>query len=240
MSTAAPADDPGNPPAADAPRRVLLKERAYAALREAILDGSFPPGSFLSERQLSARLGMSKTPIRGAIERLEHEGFVAVAPQQGIVVREPSVQEIVDQFEIRVALEGYAIRHVSGTLTPDQVRRLEANLADQRAAIAPRQIRRCVELDTDFHLLFCEFLGNREILRVMWNLRDKVHRVIARVYAQDDTRFRTSYEEHRAIADAAIAGDPALAARRIQDHLDFGLRHLVTPPRAGHPPAGPP
>ena len=142
------------------------------------------------------------------VERLELEGFVTVSPQQGIVVREVSVAEVADQFEIRAALEGFVVRTLAGRLAPDQVARAEANLAAQEANLGPADIPRCVTLDTEFHLLFCEFLGNQEILRVMLRLRDKVHGTILRVYDRNRGRMNSSVEEHRAIWGAIRDGDP--------------------------------
>jgi len=92
----------------------LLQDRAYADIKALIQDGSFAAGSFLSERQLAARLHMSKTPVKNALVRLELEGFVSVSPQQGIVVRESSVQEIVDILDLRLALEPYVVRRIAG------------------------------------------------------------------------------------------------------------------------------
>ena len=96
--------------------RVLLKDQAYENLKNLILEEVFAPGTFLSERQLAARLDMSKTPIRSALERLETEGFVTVSPQQGIVVRESSLREIVDLFDIRIALEVFVVQSIAGRL----------------------------------------------------------------------------------------------------------------------------
>ena len=93
--------------------RSLLKEHAYAEIKRSILDNTFAPGSFLAERQLAAQLGMSKTPVRAALERLEMEGFISVSPQQGILVRDLSVHDIADQYEIRSAL---VARHPLGRL----------------------------------------------------------------------------------------------------------------------------
>ena len=97
--------------------RALLKDRAYADLKVLIQSGEFPPNTFLSERQLVARLGMSKTPIRSALEHLEAQGLVVVSPQQGIVVTDLSVREITDLFDVRSAIEPFvaarlAERHV--------------------------------------------------------------------------------------------------------------------------------
>src|SRR5437870_2186503 len=102
------------------PARHLLKERAYSEIKRRILDGGFAPSTFLSERQLASQLAMSKTPIRAALERLEMEGLVVVSPQQGILVRDLSVHEIADLYEMRAALETYVVRAVAGQLTAGQ------------------------------------------------------------------------------------------------------------------------
>jgi DNA-binding GntR family transcriptional regulator len=209
----------------------LLKERAYAEIKRRILDGEFAPGTFLSERQMAIRFGMSKTPVRAALERLEQEDFVTISPQQGIIVRDLSVHEIADQYEIRAALETYVLRALAGRLTPAQVSRLRANLKAQEANCRECDVERGVVLDTEFHTLFCEFLGNQEILRVLGQLRAKIHRVIAQVFKINPGRAASSYEEHRAIANAVIEGDAALAVRRLEEHLEYGKMHLLSPRR---------
>lgn len=209
--------------------RRLLKDQAYSELKKRILAGHFRPGDFLSERQLADELAMSQTPIRAAVDRLEAEGLLAVSPQQGIVVRDLSIHEIADQFEIRFLMEPFVLRQLAGRLDKKQIDRLEANLAAQQTATRRCDIERIVELDASFHILFCEYHGNREILRVMEHLRDKIHRIILRVNARNPERLAASYEEHRGIADAVISGDPELAARRIEQHLEYGKQFLIFP-----------
>jgi DNA-binding GntR family transcriptional regulator len=213
--------------------RHLLKERAYAEIKQRLLSSAFAPGSFLAERQLASQLGMSKTPVRAALERLEVEGFVTISPQQGVIVRELSVHEIADQYEIRVALETFVLRTLAGRLSPAQVERVRANLKAQEANRRDCDVERGVALDAEFHTLFCEFLGNQEILRVMGQLRAKIHRVVSRVFRSHAGRMASSYEEHRAIADAVIAGNAALAVQRIEEHLEYGKQCLLSPRRAG-------
>src|SRR5262245_51497417 len=94
--------------------RSLLKDRAYEKIKTQLLTDEFPPGTFLSERRLAGSLGMSKTPVKAALERLATEGFLSISPQQGIVVRQPSIQEIADLYEIRAVLESYALRTLAG------------------------------------------------------------------------------------------------------------------------------
>lgn len=209
----------------------LLKLRAYDELKQWIQDASIPPGAFLSERQLATRLGMSKTPVKAALERLEAEGFLAVSPQQGIVVRDLALHEIVDQFEIRLALETFVLRAVAGRLKADEANSVREMLRMQERAAAKRDISGSIKLDADFHLMFCVFLGNQEIIRVMSQLREKIHRVISRAFSQDAERMVSSFREHAAIAKAVLDGDPDGAARAILDHLDYGKQILLSPRR---------
>jgi len=210
------------------PARGLLKERAYTELKRLILSEELAPGTFLAERQLAARLEMSKTPVRSALERLEAEGFISISPQQGAIVRDLAVHEIADQYEIRTALETFVARTLAGRLTTEQVAHVHANLEAQRANLDAADVMRGVALDDEFHASFITFLGNREILRVMGQLRDKTHRVIARVFKLNPSRMASSYEEHRAIAEAVVAGDAALAARRVEQHLRIGREALLS------------
>jgi DNA-binding GntR family transcriptional regulator len=209
--------------------RALLKDRAYERIKRRLLNDDYPPGSFLSERQLAENLGMSKTPVKAALERLESEGFITVSPQQGIVVRELSVGEIADQYEIRAALESYTLRTVAGRLTPEQVDRVRANLAAQARLRGTGDVMKGVELDAEFHSQFAEFLGNREILRVVGQLREKMQRVVTQVFRLCPGRIETSHDEHTAIADAVIGGDGARAAELIARHLELGKRLILSP-----------
>jgi DNA-binding GntR family transcriptional regulator len=217
------------PPRANGHARSLLKDRAYERIKHRLLNDDYPPGSFLSERQLAGNLGMSKTPVKAALERLESEGFIAVSPQQGIVVRELSVHEIADQYEIRSALESYTLRTLAGRLTPEQVARIQANLKAQARVRGTGDVERGVGLDAEFHTQFPEFLGNREILRVIGQLREKMQRVVTQVFRLSPARMDTSYEEHAAIAAAVMGGDGPRAAELLVRHLELGKQLILSP-----------
>src|SRR5207237_10535653 len=123
--------------------RRLLKDDAYELIKQLIQTHVFKPGTFLSERELAARLGMSKTPVRSALERLQTEGFVQIAPQQGAVVREPSLHELVDMIDLRIAVEPHVMRRLAGRLNPLQRQRLRENLKQQEWVIEAHDVRRC-------------------------------------------------------------------------------------------------
>lgn len=225
LKSPAPVSGNGHAPAA----RSLLKDVAYSRIKARLLSGEYAPGSFLSERNLADALGMSKTPIKAALERLEAEGLIAVSPQQGIVVRELSLHEIADQYEIRAALESFTLKALAGRLTPPQVKLVRANLDAQARLRGSGDLARGVELDAAFHTMFPEFLGNQEIIRVVGQLREKMQRVVMQVFRLSPTRIDTSYAEHEAIARAVIAGDGAKAADLIVAHLERGKRLILSP-----------
>lgn len=209
-----------------------LKEKAYASIKQLILSREFSPGSLLSERQLSGRLGMSKTPVKAALERLESEGFISVAPQQGIIVRDLTVDEIADQFEIRNALESFVLRSIAGKLNATQLAEIDKNLLAQKLAVEQCNQAQAVSLDAEFHAMFCTFLGNQEIVRVMLNLREKMHRVVAGVMSKTSDRMKNGYLEHVAIADAVRSGNADLAASALEQHLNIGKELLLSPRRS--------
>ncbi|MEN3943651.1 GntR family transcriptional regulator [Prosthecobacter sp. SYSU 5D2] len=210
---------------------VRLQSRAYSELRRLIVSGEFPPGTFLSERQLAAQLGMSKTPVHVALERLESEGFVTISAQQGIVVRGLSVDDIVDHYELREAVESWVVRRLAGKLNPAQQAELQANLQHQHEALATWDMVRLMHLDEQMHYLLCSYLNNREIASTMERLRDKIHQVILRVTETDRTRPAESTAEHVRIIQAILDGEPDLAARLMTEHLEAGKRRILNPER---------
>lgn len=218
-------------PETPTPAPARLQSRAYAELRRLIVSGEFPPGTFLSERQLAVQLGMSKTPVHVALERLEAEGFVTISAQQGIVVRGLSVEDIVDHYELREAVESWVVRRLAGNLNPQQREQLQTNLQQQHEALAAWDMVKLMHLDEQMHYLLCSYLNNREIMSTMERLRDKIHQVILRVTETDRTRPAESTAEHVAIIQAVLDGDPNRAAALMTEHLEAGKRRILNPER---------
>ena len=209
--------------------RPTLANRAYDDLKALFQDGTYAPGDFLTEGELARRLRMSKTPVRTALTRLEMDGFVTVSPQQGIVVREPSIHEIIDLFDIRMALETFVVRRISGNLTTEQAAKLRVNLDLQARAVKEKNNETATGLDTEFHLILCEFLDNREITQAMERLRGKLHRIILGIQRKSPERIVEGWREHEAIAESVLQGRGEQAAQRIVQHLEWGKKFLVAP-----------
>lgn len=208
--------------------RPTLANKAYEDLKTLIQNGTYLPGDFLTEGELARRLRMSKTPVRTALTRLEMDGFVTVSPQQGIVVRESSIQEILDLFDIRVALETFVVRRLAGSITPAQTARLRANLDAQGKAVKDHDSETATRLDTEFHLLLCEFLGNREISQTMERLRGKLHRIILDIQHKTPERIMDGWREHESIAEAVNQGRGDQAATRVIQHLEWSKKFFLS------------
>lgn len=209
-------------------KRPLLKDKAYSAIKNRIQDATFAPGAFLSERQLATLLGMSKTPVKAALERLELEGFVFISPQQGIAVCELSIKEVAEQFELRKALETFVVNAIAGQLNQQQLDLIDCNLVQQSSAASNSDVERLVELDTEFHLLLCELFGNSAIKDCMLQHRSKMHRVIRQVMANGVGRLTEAVKEHKGIYAAIKSGNSARAVALMEKHLEYGKRYLLS------------
>jgi len=201
-----------------------LKDRAYARIKEQILREELEPNGFLSERGLARDLGMSNTPVRLALARLEHEGYVRISPQQGIVVVALTFEEIVDYIDYRLALESFVVRQIAGQLSPGQVEALRGNLRSQRGvldgAMPEGEDREALlRMDVAFHLLLASAFGNRQISRAVELQHDMLFRVANRVFRRHPERLEQSVNEHHDIVEAIVEGAPGEAVSRIEAHI---------------------
>lgn len=208
--------------------KILLKDQAYTKLRNLISTGVFSPNTFLSERQLVRQLGMSKTPIRSALEQLELRGMVAISPQQGIVVKERSIRETVELFDVRTAIEPFLVsRLATRGLSTEQQALAAKNLERQKAVANHGDFAQAAMLDLEFHMLLAAFHDNREMRDWLSICFDKLHESIRRVNRLMAGRMLKSQADHVAIFTAITAGRPELAASRMTDHLKYGRQFLL-------------
>jgi GntR family transcriptional regulator, rspAB operon transcriptional repressor len=206
-------------------RPLPLKEQAYRHLLDLLMSDEVPPGAFLSERQLVARLGMSKTPIRVALERLDRDGFVEILPQRGVRLRELTAPEIVDYYDFRIALESWVVRRVAAKAGAREVRELRRIVERQRKLLETGGgdvVSRYIEVDAALHQTLAELAGNAEILRALETQRGKLTRVMSGILPRDPEWLQSTTGEHEAIVDAIERGDGEAAARELVAHLEHG------------------
>jgi DNA-binding GntR family transcriptional regulator len=204
--------------AIDPSQSLSLKEQAYVSVKKMILDETVPVNGFLSERNLAAQLGMSKTPVRLAIARLEHEGFVRVSPQQGIVVVALSFEQILDFIEYRLALESHVVKNLCSSLRSDQMHLLEQHLARQQS-LNQSQREAQVYADMGFHALLAKQNGNQQIIEALLRQQAMLYRVAMRVFAKYPQRAAASLEEHHLLLAAIGEGRKKVALEMIERHI---------------------
>ena len=208
--------------------RVLLKDRAYRELKELIQTGVFPPHSSVSERQLVKRLGMSKTPIRSALENLEAQGLVSVSPQKGVLIKELSAREISELFDVRNAVEPFIVSHLARrSIGKKQVDLLKQNLRKQKAAAKKEDAVAATQLDIEFHQLLARILDNQEMSAWLEKCFDKLQRSVLRINSLVAGRLHKSTQDHEEIVAAVAEGDESLAAERMLSHLRYGRQFLL-------------
>jgi DNA-binding GntR family transcriptional regulator len=220
--------DPGVPQLANGPELKVvpleasasLRVLAYDALKRAITEmdvyGQIDPIR-LDERQLSQKLGVSRTPIREALTLLEQEGFVKAVPRRGIYVVRKSKKEICEMITVWAALEGYAARLAAQTATDDQIQSLSKLFNTFRNEQLLEQMSEYSEANIEFHQAIIKLSGCELIAEMTQNLFIHI-RAIRTVSLKDDSRAARSISEHLAIIDALRARDGDLAEQLVREH----------------------
>ena len=214
-------------------RRGPARAQVYTTLRDAIVSAALAPGRQLSENELAARLGVSRTPIREALQRLREERLVAVVPQLGTFVTHISETAISDAQFVREALEIAAIRGTSLRARDEDLAALEAIIRRQEAAREAADFDRFYVLDDDLHHLLCDLSGHE----IAWSLsnRAKGHlNRIRRLSLPEPGYLMEMISEHRAVVAAVAAHDPDQAEHALRHHLRMVLSTLPAI-RAQHP-----
>ena len=205
-----------------------LREVVFMTLRRQILKGELKPGERLMEIKLANRLGVSRTPVREAIRKLEHEGLVEMVPRRGAHVAEITRQELNDVLEIRRSLETLAISRVCGTLTEENLRELREREEAFAAKVSGKDadLAAMGEADEYFHDLIYESTKNRRLIQILNNLREQMYR-FRMEYLKDKEARQTLTREHDAIISALEKGDRDEAVRLTEMHIDNQYRNIV-------------
>lgn len=208
-------------------------DRVYATLREAIVTAEIEPGQRLSENELAAPLGVSRTPVREALARLREDRLVAIVPQLGTFVTLISRSAVGDAAFVREALECAAIRLATRRITTEGLEELQANLVSQEEAIANDDPDSFDLLDEDLHRTICQ-QSHHEIA---WSLSRRANGHLDRVRRlslPESGYMAEMLAEHRILVAAMASGDPDLAEIELRRHLGSVLSNLDTI-RVEHP-----
>jgi DNA-binding GntR family transcriptional regulator len=209
--------------------RGAAKDRALAYVKNRVLTGEFPGGELITEGEIAAALGMSRTPVREAFLRLEAEGLLRLYPQRGALVVPVSSDEVRAVIEARRIMEKFAAAKVirrGSAARAEAVERLSSELQRQREACLTSDIHEFLDSDRAFHCITLDEADNPILAGFYASLRDRQMRMIGESAIRDQQRLTTILDEHRAIADAVRDGDPRRADNAIETHLASTMNSL--------------
>ena len=196
-----------------------LRDVVFQTLRQAILKGELHPGERLMEIKRAERLGVSRTPIREAIRKLELEGLVVMIPRKGAAVANITEKDTKDVLEVRRTLEMFAVEVACDRITPLQFVQLEKAAKEFEDSKGSMDLIRIAETDMKFHEIIYEATQNERLVQMLNNLRENMYRYRIE-YLKDANYYDSLVREHQEILDAVKTGDKARARVCMRDHID--------------------
>ncbi|NBQ89387.1 MAG: phosphonate utilization associated transcriptional regulator [Betaproteobacteria bacterium] len=187
-------------------------------IERAILAGDHPPGSKLTEATLAERLGVSRGPVREAFRMLEEAGLLRTEKNRGVFVRDIPMDEAVEIFDLRAAMEELVGRQLAERITPAQLKEARALVDAMEKAVKSSDIPAYHQLNLQFHDRLVEMAGNRKLTAIHRKLTKELSLFRLRNLREGDT-LPVSASEHRQIVKAIGSGDAAAAGRALFDHV---------------------
>jgi DNA-binding GntR family transcriptional regulator len=206
-----------------------LTQLAYGSIKAYILHEDFADDTRLTEDFLSRRLGISKSPVREALNSLNTEGLIRIEPRRGAYLRSFSVQEARDLYNLREILEVYAVS--IATLTPEVIGELRSSTQRMRKFLKAKDKASHIEEDVHFHQLIASATGNSELCRVLANIHSQIWLCRRKTY---NLSASTSPDIHQSILEALAKGDRTLAQKRMRDHIAMVRRRLIDSMNGSH------
>jgi DNA-binding GntR family transcriptional regulator len=206
----------------------LLRERVYEALEAGIVDGSLPPGSHLREDDLAKQLGVSRNPVREALQQLMYEGLVDHRQGKGIFVHAPNLREVEEVFHVRALLESDSARLAAQNISTEGLEELERLLELGATAVREQNAQSLLELNERFHHAILTASDNSVMAKMMVTLQRRIRWYFARVVVN---RSGGSWDQHEAIYRAIRAGDAQKAGELMAEHVrhtGLAIRDRIT------------
>lgn len=196
-----------------------LREIVFETLREAIINATLRPGERLMEIQMAEEMGVSRTPVREAIRKLELEGFVVMVPRKGAYVAGISMKDIADVFEIRAAMEALAAGLAAERITEEELEELERILVTIGECVKNNDLEKLIEVDTEFHDILFKASRNERLVQIVSNLREQIQR-FRTASLSTPGRMKYALEEHKKIVEAVSERNVELAQSLAREHIE--------------------
>ena len=203
-----------------------LCDVVFQTLRQAILRGELKPGERLMEIHLAQKLGVSRTPVREAIRKLELEGLVLMIPRKGAIVAEITVQDLEDVLEVRMALEELAVKIACKRITQEQLEEIKRRSAEFCKTLYGDDVAACAQADMAFHDAIYEATGNRRLVQILNNLREQMYRYRME-YLKDRQSHSLLVKEHEEIVQGLTERDADRALRVTNSHIERQRDYII-------------
>lgn len=195
-----------------------LREIVYEELKRQILIGEIAPGTRMMEVELADDMGVSRTPVREAIRKLEKEGLVSIEPRRGAYASDISIKDMVDVMEVRQDLEGMAAGLAAAKATDSEKADLITATEEYRNAVESGDVEEIIKWDEAFHKLIVNCSGNKTLVQLVSQVQELALR-FRYIYYDDFSRFEGQPQEHKEIVDAIVSGDAEKARRAADEHI---------------------
>ena len=196
-----------------------LRDVVFNTLRKAILRGELKPGERLMEIQLANKLGVSRTPIREAIRKLELEGLVLMIPRKGAEVAQITEKNMQDVLEVRKALEELSVQLACERITPEQVEEMKMAAEDFRKVLKSGDVTKIAEADVKFHDIIFAATNNQRLITLLNNLREQMYRFRVE-YRKQKECYPQLLEEHDKLIALISGGEVEEACELMGCHID--------------------
>lgn len=203
-----------------------LRDVVFKKLRRAILLEEIKAGERLPEIRLADKLGVSRTPIREAIRKLELEGLVIMTPRRGAVVAQINEKNLQDVLEVRRVLDMLSAELACGRIDEERKTALKRACGEFEEAIESGDLREIAQKDVALHNIIIEATGNVTLQQMLENLAEQMYRYRVK-YLKDDSQYRTLAKEHRALCESIVRGDREAAARLAKEHIDHQEKAIL-------------
>lgn len=203
-----------------------LRDIVFETLREAILEGKLVPGERVMEVQLAEQLGVSRTPVREAIRKLELEGLLIMIPRKGAYVADVSLDDVIDVLEIRASLEGLASSLGAERRCEEDIILLEKKVEELSKCIEMKDTKGMVENDAEFHNLLMKTAKNKKLASIVESLKDQVQRFRVIYFNEHDEMGQKLIQEHKEILECIKNGDKKRAMESAQEHI-YNIRNQL-------------
>ena len=203
-----------------------LRDVIFNTLRDAIVSGELKPGERLMEVSLAEKMGVSRTPVREAVRKLEMEGLEKMTPRKGTHVAELSVKDIIDVLEIRAALDKLATKLAAERISKDELRRLETIHRQYIASLEKENLAAAIKKDVEFHEAIYNASGNKKLVNVAGNLREQIYRFRV-IYMKGFSNAEDVLKEHEQILKSISEGNCEEAGKLAEEHIIHRQRSII-------------